>query len=294
MGEYADELPRKFISFRSLENEPTEEDGNNNEAVDNFPNVSHDSESETATAAEIETTPTKSLAVLHAAAVGESAANDDVDIVAEGVCVASGESLLSGSDGGSGALERFLHDHFDSLSGEVLERIVEADLSGALASLEENGRNRHTGGHETVLSDEILLSGDVDRVPRSDFQQRSSFDTKRPVSIDVEGERLRGPPSKSVCLILRMGEINVNRRVVIFLGCQLLGSLFLVLPNMVRQITAPLDWSLMHERKLMSQLGRKFVLVVQKDFPFILELKPSLVLVLVERSVTRATLPGRC
>ena len=110
--------------------------------------------------AETATSSTETLTVLHVAVVGECVANDDVDIVAKSISVASRECLFSNSVEGSGALESFLHDKLDSLSGEGLERIVEADPSGVLVSLDEIGGNRLIGGHVTVQIDEILPNGD--------------------------------------------------------------------------------------------------------------------------------------
>ena len=109
------------------------------------------------------------------------------------------------------------------------------------------------------------------------------------MSSNVDVERLGG-----LCLISKAGLTNVSRRVGLYLGCQLLGGLFLVLPSTVGQITSPLSWSRLHERRPMSNLGRMFVLVVREDFHCIQELKPSLVLVLVGQNNTRTTLPGRC
>ena len=97
-----------------------------------------------------------------------------------------------------------------------------------------------------------------------------------------------------LCLISKVGLTNVSRRVGIYLGCQLLGSPFLVLPSKVGHLTEPLIWSLLYERRPMSQLGRAFVLVVRKDFCCITELKPSLILVPAGQGHTQATLPRHC
>ena len=76
------------------------------------------------------------------------------------------------------------------------------------------------------------------------------------------------------------------------LGCQFLGSLSLVLPSTLRQVTAHVSWSLLHEKRPMSQLWRMFVLVARKHFHCIQELKPSLFPGLLEQSITQATLSG--
>ena len=45
----------------------------------------------------------------------------------------------------------------------------------------------------------------MDRVLRSKFQHSNSFVTKRPVSRDVDVEKLGGPPSKSVIFDIESG-----------------------------------------------------------------------------------------
>ena len=97
MDEYAAELPRKFISFQCLENESTKKRWKQHRNCGDFPNFPRASELETVMVAETETSPTKSLVLIHITAVGECVANDDVDIVAKGVSVASQECLLSNS-----------------------------------------------------------------------------------------------------------------------------------------------------------------------------------------------------
>ena len=108
----------------------------------------HTSDLETAKVAETKASPTTNLSVLHAAAVYECVRNNDLDVVAKGVSVASQFCLLSSSDEGSGgALESFFHDRLDFFSGEALERIIEADPSVVLALLDESGRDCHIGGN---------------------------------------------------------------------------------------------------------------------------------------------------
>ena len=91
-------------------------------------------------------------------------------------------------------MERFLHDKLDSFSGECLERIVEADLSGVLALLDENGGCQHPKAHPRKKGDVGLLSGDAKRVLRSNLQQSSSCGSKGPVSSDFDVDWLGGPP----------------------------------------------------------------------------------------------------
>ena len=150
------------------------------------------------------------------------------------------------------------------------------DPSDVLALLEES-RDRHIRGLEAVLSDEFLPSGDLGRVLRSELQQSSICGTKDLCQINVDMERLGGFPSKSVMFDFESGVIHATRRIALYLGCQLLGSLLLVLPKVVGQIRETLYRSLLYEIRLKSKLGRMFVLVMQ-EFRFVLELKPSLVL----------------
>ena len=149
------------------------------------------------------------MTVLRVAAVGEYIANDDIDLVKKGASVASQEVLLSSSDEGSGAVERFLHDKIDSVTGEGLGRIAEWDPSGVLALLDESGGDRHTGGHGTLLSEECLPSGDTDCVPQTELRHSSSCGTKRRVSSKVDVENLGGPPSKSA--LFDIGSLSNTR-----------------------------------------------------------------------------------
>ena len=71
-------------------------------------------------------------------AVSDPISKDDVDVVTENVRIAGQECLLSSSDEGNVALERFHHEMLDALSGGGLEEIVEIDPSGMLALLEQS------------------------------------------------------------------------------------------------------------------------------------------------------------
>ena len=64
MGEYAGELPRKFVSFHCLENESNVPKDHNTEGTENYPDLPRRSEVEIVVLEETETSPTKSLAVL--------------------------------------------------------------------------------------------------------------------------------------------------------------------------------------------------------------------------------------
>ena len=64
MGEYAGELPRKFISFHCLENESDVPKDHNTEEIENYPDLPQRSEVQIVVIEETETSPSKSLAVL--------------------------------------------------------------------------------------------------------------------------------------------------------------------------------------------------------------------------------------
>ena len=64
MGEYAGELPRKFISFHCLDNKSNVPKDHNTEGTENFPDLPQRSEVEIGVIEETETSPTKRLAVL--------------------------------------------------------------------------------------------------------------------------------------------------------------------------------------------------------------------------------------
>ena len=64
MGEYAGELPRKFISFHCLVNESNVLKDHNTEGTENYPDLHQRSGVEIVVIEETETSPTKSLAVL--------------------------------------------------------------------------------------------------------------------------------------------------------------------------------------------------------------------------------------
>ena len=63
MGEYAGDLPRKFISFHCLENESNVPKDHNTEETENYPSVPQRSEVEIVVIEETETSPAKSGSV---------------------------------------------------------------------------------------------------------------------------------------------------------------------------------------------------------------------------------------
>ena len=48
---------------------------------------------------------------------------------------------------------------------------------------------------------------------------------------------------KAMYLMLRVGEMFANHLVIVCLACQVLGSPFLAIPNLVKRTTALRDWS---------------------------------------------------
>ena len=101
MGEYAGELPRKFISFHCLENESNEVRNSNTEGAENFPDIPQRNEAAIVVIAETETSPTQSLAVLQVAG-GKGAMLEETEGTSkQSVIVGSQECLLSSSDEGS-------------------------------------------------------------------------------------------------------------------------------------------------------------------------------------------------
>ena len=79
---------------------------------------------------------------------------------------ASQVCLLSSSDEGSGALEKFLRDKFGSLSGKGLEKIVQNGLSGVLELSGESHLERGDSSKTLVGDDKEMPEGGLDRILR--------------------------------------------------------------------------------------------------------------------------------
>ena len=92
-----------------------------------------------------------------------------------------------------------------------METIDEADPSGVLALLDENVEDHQFERLQRAQIDECLPSGDVHQVLRSELQQSSSCGSNRPVSSDVDVERLGGPPWKSVMFDVESGSNTMSR-----------------------------------------------------------------------------------
>ena len=224
----------------------------NTEGAKTSPHLPRASESETVVVARTETSHTKNLSMLHFAAVGECVANDDIDIVKEGVSVANQECLLSGSNERSGGLEPFSMTNLISLVERFRRglskrihlvcwlhqmKVVE------IVILEGMRQNWVTRVYRVVMCF-VFYGQSCSRVVvvvlRDACQVKSLW------------KGWAGLLQWALCLILKVEVLHVNQPVVIFSGCQLLESLFLVLPNMVGQVTALLNWSLMREKEPLS------------------------------------------
>ena len=100
MGEYAGELPRKFISFHCLENESNVPKDHNTEGTENYPDLPQRSELEIVVIEKTETSQTKSLAVLQVTGGEETMVEERGNVNKECLSVGSQECLLSSSDEG--------------------------------------------------------------------------------------------------------------------------------------------------------------------------------------------------
>ena len=198
MGEYAGELPRKFISFHCLENESNVPKDHNTEGTENFPDLPQRSEVEIVVIEETETSPTKSLAVLQVTGGKETMVEERGIVDKECLVVSSQECLLSSSDEGSEGLEKFLRDKLESLGGQGIENIVEVDPAGVLDLLDANLMDRGNPGNGVVTVDDELPRSRVGDILRSELREKNiGGGSKRPlcdVDIGVADER----PSKSV------------------------------------------------------------------------------------------------
>ena len=193
MGEYAGELPRKFISFHCLENESNVPKDHNTEETENYPGLPQRSEVEIVVIEETETSPTKSLAVLQVTGVKETMVEERGDVNKECLIVGSQVCLLSSSDQGSEGLEKFLRDKLESFGGEGIENIVEVDPAGVLELLDENLMNRSNTGSGVVTVDDEIHRSRADDIFRSELREENiGGGSKRPlcdVDIGVADER---------------------------------------------------------------------------------------------------------
>ena len=198
MGEYAGEVPRKFISFHCLENESNVPKDHNTEGTENYSDLPHRSEVEIVVIEETETSPTKSLAVLQVTGGKKTMVEERGNVDKECSVGGSQECLLSSSDEGSEGLEKFLRDKLESFGGDGIENIAEVDPAGVLELLDSNSMDRGNTGSGVVTVDDEIPRSRVDDSLRSDLRgKKIGGGSKRPlcgVDIGVADEQ----PSKSV------------------------------------------------------------------------------------------------
>jgi len=198
MGEYAGELPRKFISFHCLENESNVPKDHNTEGTENYPDLPQRSEVEIVVIEETETSPAKSLAVLQVTGGNKTMVEESGNTSKECLIGGSQECLLSSSDEGSDGLEKFLRDKLESFGGEGIENIVEVDPAGVLELLDPNSVNRGNTGSGVVTVDDEIPRSRVDEILRSELQEKEIGGGSKRRSSDVDFGVVDERPSKSV------------------------------------------------------------------------------------------------
>ena len=198
MGEYAGELPRKFISFHCLENESNVPKNHNTEGTENYPDLPKRSEVEIVVIEETETSPTKSLAVLQVTCGKKTMSEERRNVDKERLIVGSQECLLSSSDEGSEGLEKFLRDKLESLGGDGIENIAEVDPAGVLELLDSNLVDRDNTGSGVVTVDDEFPRGQVDSILRSELQEKTIGGRSKRSLCDVGFGVVDERPSKSV------------------------------------------------------------------------------------------------
>ena len=164
MGDYLGELPRKFISFHCLEIESNELKNSNTEGTENFPDLPRTSELEIVVIKATENSLAKSLATLQVATARESTSRESEDTNEDCFINVSQECLLLSSDEVKEGLKKFLRDKRDSVSGEGLERFVEADPIAVLELLTESLMERRNAGSNVVSDDKEMLRSRVDHI----------------------------------------------------------------------------------------------------------------------------------
>ena len=169
MGEYAGELPRKFISFHILENESNVPKDHNAEESENYPDLPRRSGVEIVMIEETETSPSKSLAVLQVTGGKKTMSEERGNVDKESFAVGSQECLLSSSDEGSEGLQKFLRDKLEALGGDGIESIAEVDHAGVLELLDSNLVNRDNTGRGMVTGDDGFPRSQVDEVLRAEL-----------------------------------------------------------------------------------------------------------------------------
>ena len=198
MGEYAGELPRKFISFHCLENDSNVPKDHNIERTENYPDLPQRNEVEIVVIEETETSPTKSLAVLQVTGEKRRVVEERGNVNEESLVVGSQECLLSSSDEGSEGLEKFLRDKLESLGCDGIENIAEVDPGGVLELLDSNLVDRDNKESGVVTADNEFPRGQVDSILRSELQEKTIDGRSKRSLCDVDFGVVDERPSKSV------------------------------------------------------------------------------------------------
>ena len=198
MGEYAGELPRKFISFHCLESESNVPKDHNNEESENYPDFPQRRGVKIMVIEETETSPSKSLAVLQVTGRKKTMSEKRGNVKKKSFAVGSQECMLSSSDEGSEGLQKFLRDKLESLGGDEIENIAGVDPAGVLELLDSNLVGRNNTGSGMVTGDDEFPRSQVDEILRAEFGgKKIGVGSKRPlcdVGLGVADER----PSRSV------------------------------------------------------------------------------------------------
>ena len=198
MGEYAGELPRKFISFHCLENESNLPKDYNTEGTEKYPDPPQKNSVEIVVIEETETSPTKSLAVLQVKSGKGARIEGSGSVNKESLVVDSQECLLSSSDEGSEGLEKFLRDKLESFGGDGIENIVEVDSTGVLELLDPNLMDRGNTGSGVVAVGDGIPRSRVDDILRAELQEKEIGGRSKRRSSDVDIGVADERPSKSV------------------------------------------------------------------------------------------------
>ena len=173
MGEYAGELPRKFISFHCLENESNVPKDHNTDGTENYPDFSQRSEVEIVVIEETDTSPTKSFAVLQVTGGKKTMSEERGNVDKECLIVGSQECLFSSRNEGSEGLEKFLRDKLESLGGDGIENIAEVDPAGVLELLDSSLVDCDNTRSGVVTVDDEFPSGQVDSILRSELREKN-------------------------------------------------------------------------------------------------------------------------
>ena len=198
MGEYAGELPLKFISFHCLENESDVPKVHNTEETENYPDLPQRSEVEIVVIEETETSLSKSLAVLQVTGGKKTMVEERGNVDKESFAVVSQECLLSSSDEGREGLEKFLRDKLESLGGDEIGNIAEVDPAGVLELLYSNLVDRNNTGSGMVTVDNKFPRSQLDEILRAELGGKKIDVGSKRLLCDVELGVADERPSKSV------------------------------------------------------------------------------------------------